>query len=122
MREAESRIIEEQQAAWGACPGIPGGKEPECERRVSADAARKMHDAQRRYLAALADPFAARLATLESCTEKREALVADAKAANVRGANVKLVLRPLVTAWEQIMFMPAEWQGICESAQRSLRE
>jgi hypothetical protein len=28
----------------------------------------------------------------------------------------------LVTAWEGIMFVPAEWQGICESAQRSLRE
>ena len=120
--EASSRITQEQQDAWAACPGIPGGKEPDCERRVNADAARKTHDAQRKYLAALADPFAARLATLESCTEKRETIVADAQAANVRGANVKLVLYPLVTAWEQIMFMPAEWQGICESAQRSLRE
>lgn len=121
-REASSRITQEQQDAWAACPGIPGGKEPECERRVNADAARKRHDAQRQYLAALAEPFAGRLATLKSCTEQREAIVADAKTANVRGANVKLVLRPFVTAWEEIMFLPAEWQGICESAQRELRE
>lgn len=122
LSEASSRITQEQQEAWAACPGIPGGKEPECERRVNADAAGKMHDGQRTYLAALAEPFAARLGSLASCTAKREAIVADAKAANVRGANVKLVLRPLVTAWEQIMLLPAEWQGICESAQRYLRE
>ena len=120
--EASNRIVQEQEAAWAACPGIPGGKEPECERRVSADAARKFHEAQRQYLASLSQPFAARVAELRACTVKRETLVADAKTANVRGANVKLVLRPLAVAWEQMMFLPAQWSGICESAQRYLQE
>jgi len=119
---ASNRIAEEQQAAWAACPGIPGGKEPACERQVNADAARKTHAAHRQYLASVAPPFAARVAALKTCTLKREALVADAKAANVRGANVKLVLRPLVVGWQQVMFLPAEWSSICESAQRSLIE
>ncbi|HUQ50628.1 MAG TPA: hypothetical protein VM692_00315, partial [Gammaproteobacteria bacterium] len=122
FREASGRISEEQQAAWNACPGIPGGKDAACERRVEADAARKLHDAQRRYLATMSQPFAARIATLRTCTVKREALVADAKAADVRGANVKLVLRPLVLAWQQAAFLPAEWSSICESAQQSLLE
>jgi hypothetical protein len=121
-RETSGRITEEQMAAWAACPGIPGGKEPECERRVNAEAARKQHDAQRRYLASIAEPFAARVAAMRACTMKSEDVVADAKTANVRGANVKLVLRPLVAAWQQAMFVPAEWSGICESAQRSLVE
>jgi hypothetical protein len=121
-QEASSRIAEEQQDAWAACPGIPGGKEPGCERQVNADAAQKTHAAQRQYLASVAKPFAARVAALQACTVKREALVADAKVAHVRGANVKLVLRPLVVAWQQLMFLPAEWSGICESAQRSLLE
>jgi hypothetical protein len=120
--EASNRIVQEQEAAWAACPGISGGKEPECERRVNADAARKFHDAQRQYLASVSPPFAARVAELRACTVKREALVADAKSANVRGANVKLVLRPLAVAWEQAMFLPAQWTGICESAQRYLQE
>ena len=119
---ASNRIAEEQQAAWAACPGIPGGKEPACERQVNAEAARKTHAAHRQYLASVAPPFATRVAALKTCTLKREALVADAKAANVRGANVKLALRPLVVAWQQVMFLPAEWSGICESAQRSLIE
>ena len=120
--EASNRIVQEQEAAWAACPGIPGGKEPECERRVNADAARKFHDAQRQYLASVSQPFAARVAELRACTVKRETLIADAKSANVRGANVKLVLRPLAVAWEQAMFLPAQWSGICESAQRYLQE
>ena len=109
-------------AAWNACPGIPGGKEPACERQVNADAARKQDAAQRQFLAAVSQPFAAGVAALKTCTVKREAVVTDAKAANVRGANVKLVMRPLVVAWQQIMFVPAEWSGICESAQGSLVE
>jgi hypothetical protein len=121
-REASGRITEEQMAAWAVCPGISGGKEPACERRVNAEAARKQHDAQRRYLASIAEPFAARVAALRACTSKNEAVVADAKTANVRGANVKLVLRPLVVAWQQAMLVPAEWSGICESTQRSLVE
>jgi hypothetical protein len=120
--EASDRIVREQEAAWAACPGIPGGKEPECERRVNADAARKFHDAQRQFLASLSQPFAARVSTLRACTIKRETIVADAKAANVRGANVKLVLRPLQVAWEQVMFLPAQWSGMCETAQRYLQE
>jgi hypothetical protein len=120
--EASSRIVQEQEAAWAACPGIPGGKEPECERRVNAEAARKFHDAQRQFLASLSQPFAARVATLRDCTVKRETIIADAKAANVRGANVKLVLRPLAVAWEQVMFLPAQWSGMCETAQRYLQQ
>ena len=120
--EASSRITEEQQEAWAACPGIPGGKEPACERQVNADAARKMDAAQRQLLASLSQPFAARVAALRTCTVKREAIVADAKAADVRGANVKLVMRPLVVAWQKVMFLPAEWTGICESGQRYLLE
>jgi hypothetical protein len=122
FREASGRISEEQQAAWNACPGISGGKDPACERRVEADAARKRHEAQRQFLARMSPPFAARIATLRTCTVKRESLVADAKAANVRGANVKLVLRPLVLAWQQAPFLPAEWSSICDSAQQSLLE
>jgi hypothetical protein len=120
--EASSRITQEQEAAWAACPGIPGGKEPACERQVAADAARKMDAAQRQFLATIAQPFAARVATLRTCTVKREAVVVDAKAADVRGANVKLAMRPLVVAWQKVMFLPAEWTGICESSQRHLLE
>jgi hypothetical protein len=120
--EASSRIIGEQQEAWNACPGIPGGKEPACERQVNADAARKLDAAQRQFLASISQPFASRVAALRTCTVKAEAVVADAKTANVRGANVKLVMRPLVVAWQQVMFLPLEWSGICESAQRSLVE
>jgi hypothetical protein len=120
--EASNRIAQEQQDAWAACPGIPGGKEPACERQVNADAARKMAAAQRQFLANLSQPFAARVEALRACTVKREAVVADAKAANVRGANVKLVLRPLAVAWQQVMFPAAEWRGLCETAQRYLQE
>jgi hypothetical protein len=120
--EASNRIAQEQQDAWAACPGIPGGKEPACERQVNADAARKMAAAQRQFLATLSQPFAARVEALRACTVKREALVADAKAADVRGANVKLVLRPLALAWQQVAFPVAEWRGLCETAQRYLRE
>lgn len=119
---ASNRIAQEEQEAWAACPGIAGGKEPACERQVEADAARKMAAAQRELLAALSRPFAARVDALRACNVKREAVVADAKTADVRGANVKLVLRPLAVAWQQTMFPAAEWRGICESAQRYLQE
>jgi hypothetical protein len=121
-QEASSRIVEEQQDAWNKCPGIPGGKEPACERQVNAEAARKTDAAQRVFLAAVSQPFANRVATLRTCTVQRETIVADAKAANVRGANVKLALRPLVVAWQQIMLLPNEWIGICESAKNNLIE
>lgn len=120
--ESSNRIAQEEQAAWAACPGISGGKEPACERRVEADAARKRAAAQREFLTSMSRPFGARVAALEGCTVKREAVVADAKAANVRGANVKLALRPLTVSWQEVMFPVAEWRGICESAQRYLRE
>jgi hypothetical protein len=120
--EASSRIVQEQEAAWAACPGIPGGKEPACERQVEADAARKFSAAQREYLARVSPLFASRVATLRTCTVQREAIVADAKAADVRGANVKLVMRPLVLAWREIMLPTAEWSSICESSQRYLVE
>jgi hypothetical protein len=121
-QEASNRISREQQEAWAACPGIPGGKEAGCERQVNTDAARKFDAAHRQYLASIEKPFGSRLATMRTCTVNREKIVADAKAANVRGANVKLVLRPLVVAWQQAMFLPAEWAGICDTAQRYLRE
>jgi hypothetical protein len=120
--EASNRIAEEQQQAWAACPGIPGGKEAACERQVNADAARKMAAAQRQYLASLAGPFAARLEAVRACSVEREAVVADAKAADVRGANVKLVLRPLAVSWQQVMFPVTEWRSLCETAQRYLQE
>lgn len=119
-QEASSRITQEQMDAWNKCPGIPGGKEAACERQVNAEAARKMDAAQRAFLAAMSQPFANRVATLRTCTVKREAIVADAKTANVRGANVKLALRPLVVAWQQLMLLPNEWIGMCESAQNNL--
>jgi hypothetical protein len=121
-QEASNRISREEQEAWAACPGIPGGKEASCERQVNADAARKLDAAHRQYLATVAKPFGTRLTTMRTCTVNREKIVADAKAANVRGANVKLVLRPLVVAWQQAMFLPAEWAGLCDSAQRYLLE
>jgi hypothetical protein len=120
--EASNRIAQEQQDAWAACPGIAGGKEPACERQVEADAARKLAAAQRQFLASVSQPFAARIEAVRACTVKREAVVADAKTANVRGANVKLVLRPLAVAWQQVMFPAAEWRGLCETAQRYLQE
>lgn len=58
--------------------------------------------------------------TIQMCEAKREAIVKDAKAANVKGANVKLVLRPLVMAWEPPPFVVARWTGVCEDAQRYL--
>jgi hypothetical protein len=119
---AVGKAAEEQMAAWNACPGIAGGKEPACERAVNADAGRKEHEAERRYLAAVARPFADSVAKLEACTKSREAIVLDAKAADVRGANVKDVLRPLVLAWDTVPFITAQWTGICETAQRYLRE
>src|SRR5690606_2168626 len=89
-REAESAAERERQAAWNACPGIPGGKEPECERRVAAAASAKIDAAERRYLAAIAQPFAADIEKFRACAVARETLVRDAQAANVIGANVRL--------------------------------
>ena len=59
---------------------------------------------------------------INTCETKREAIVKDAKTANVKGANVKLVLRPLVQAWEPVSYVLARWTGVCEDAQRRLLE
>jgi hypothetical protein len=115
-------IAEEQQDAWNACPGIPGGKDPACERAVNAAAARQQHDAERQFLAAVAPIFAANTVVVQRCTEEREAIVRDARAANVRGANIHDILQVLSFAWERTQFLPAAWTGICENAQHSLIE
>jgi hypothetical protein len=119
---ALSRIVEEEQSAWNACPGIAGGKDAACERAVAADTARKSSEVERRYLAVIAQPFANQIATMQACTLKREAIVRDAKTANVRGVNVQDVLRPLVLAWDTLPYVTMRWTGICEDAQRYLTE
>jgi hypothetical protein len=121
-RERAGRIADEQEQAWNACPGIPGGKEPACERAVEQDAARKRHDSERQFLAAAAPLFARRLAVVQDCTAQREALLRDARAADVRGANVLDVLQVLSVAWERAQPLPLEWQAICENAQQALIE
>lgn len=121
-RERAGRIAEEEERAWNACPGIPGGKEPTCEQAVERDAARKRHDSERQYLAATAPLFAERLAVVKDCTAQREALVRDARAADVRGANIHDVLQVLAAAWERAQPLPLEWQAICENAQQALIE
>jgi hypothetical protein len=118
---AQSRIVQEQQTAWSACPGIAGGKDPACERRVEADAARKLAEAERRYLTTMAQPFADRTSALQTCIVKREALVKDAKTANVRGANIQAVLRPLVVSWENLPLVTSHWTSICDEAKRVLQ-
>jgi hypothetical protein len=119
---ALSRIVEEEQSAWNACPGIAGGKDAACERAVAADTARKSSEVYRRYLAAVAQPFAGQVASMQACSVKREAIVKDAKTANVRGANVQDALRPLVLAWDTLPYVTARWTGICEDAQRYLTQ
>jgi hypothetical protein len=115
-----SAVTTEEGAAWAACPGIPGGKEPACERAVSAAAARKTDEIEKRYLLAVSPLFADMVSQMQACEVKREAIVKEAHAANVAGANVKLVLRPLVLAWELPPGVVAQWSGICEDAQRRL--
>lgn len=115
-RAAQSAASVEEQDAWNACPGIPGGKEPECERRVAREAAAKADAAERRYLAAIADAYGDLIADFRSCAVSREQLVRDARDANVIGANVKLVLRPLTLTWDAMPFVAARWTSICESS------
>jgi hypothetical protein len=51
-------------------------------------------------------------------------LLTAASLARAQDANYALTpaaaekMRPLVVAWQKVMFMPAEWRGICESSQR----
>jgi hypothetical protein len=62
------------------------------------------------------------LLVMRQCEIKREKIVADAKAADVKGANVKLVLRPLVQAWETLPAQATEqWTDICNDAPRFLQ-
>jgi hypothetical protein len=60
------------------------------------------------------------ISEMQECSVKREAVVRDAKTANVRGANVKDVLRPLMLAWQLVPYPVAQWRGICEAAQANL--
>jgi hypothetical protein len=110
----------EESDAWNECPGIAGGKDPECERAVSASSARKVDEIEKRYLRAITPVFDGMIAQMKSCSVKREAIVKEAHAASVSGANVKLILRPLVLAWELPPGAAAQWTGICEDAQRRL--
>jgi hypothetical protein len=119
-RDEISNIGTEQTNAINACPGIPGGKEPACERAALATAARKTDAAEKRYLAEATPLFAGWVKTISVCEAKREAIVRDAKTANVKGANVELVLRPLVMAWEIPPYAVARWSGVCDEAQRYL--
>jgi hypothetical protein len=121
LQEKEmSAVALEESEAWNACPGIAGGKDPECERAISASSARKIDAIQKRYLTAITPVFDGAISELKACTVKREAIVKEAHAANVTGANVKLVLRPLVLAWEVLPTAAAHWTAICEDAQRGL--
>lgn len=119
-RDEISRIGTEQTNTINACPGIPGGKEPTCEQTALASGARKTDAEQKRYLNEATPLFNDWLKPILACEAKREAVVKDAKTANVIGANVKLVLRPLVQAWELPPYVAARWSGVCEDAQRYL--
>jgi hypothetical protein len=118
-KEINALALEESDA-WNKCPGIAGGKDPECERAVSASSARKMDEIEKRYLRAITPVFDGMIAQVKACAVKREAIVKEAHSANVSGANVKLVLRPLVLAWDLPPNAVAQWTGICEDAQRRL--
>lgn len=110
----------EESNAWNACPGISGGKDPECERAVSTRSAQKLDEMEKRHLRALSPLFGNLISEMQACAVKREAIVKEAHAANVIGANVKLVMRPLVLAWELPPGAAAQWSGICADAQRRL--
>jgi hypothetical protein len=120
FEKALAEIGKEQSDGWNACPGIPGGKEPACERAVNSRAAEKTNAAQLNYLKDATQPFAGLVSRIQACIVKRENIVTDAKAADVRGANVKQMLRPLVAAWELAPYATGQWTGVCENAQRYL--
>ena len=113
-------VASEESNAWNACPGIAGGKDPECERAASAASARKIDEIEKRYLRAITPVFDGMISQMKACNVRREAIVKEAHAANVTGANVKLVLRPLVLAWELPPNAATQFTGICEDAQRRL--
>ena len=78
-------IAREESNAWNACPGISGGKDPECERAVSAASARKIDEIEKRYLRAITPVFDGMISQMKACSVKREAIVKEAHAANVIG-------------------------------------
>jgi hypothetical protein len=118
-----SEIANEATKGENDCPSIAAlTKEPKCLRDVQERQARKAHEAEVKYLAEAQVAWAASIDQMRQCELKREKVVADAKAADVKGANVKLVLRPLVQAWEILPAQAAEqWTGICTDAQRFLQ-
>lgn len=122
-REAISANGSEANAAITKCPAVDAfTKEPKCVRDAQERRARKDHDAEVKYLAEAQVAWAASLDQMRQCELKREKIVADAKAADVKGANVKLVLRPLVQAWEMLPAQAAErYTAVCEDAQRFLQ-
>jgi hypothetical protein len=75
----------EESNAWNACPGISGGKDPECERAVSARSAQKIDEMEKRHLRALSPLFGNLISEMQACAVKREAIVKEAHAANVIG-------------------------------------
>jgi hypothetical protein len=117
-----SEIQAEAGRARSKCPGTPGGgAEPACANPINATALRKTSEAEAKYLQAMTAPFNAWMQPMLACEVKREAVVKDAKTANVKGANVKLVLRPLVEAWQLPSTPVYTWTGICHDAQRYLK-
>src|SRR5262249_48989526 len=105
-----------------ACPGTSGGgKEPKCLNAATAAGQRKLNDAELKWLKAMNAPFNGWMQPMLACEAKREAVIKDAKAANVKGANVKLVMRPLVEAWQLTSTPVYTWAGICKEAQRYLK-
>jgi hypothetical protein len=122
-RMAISANATEASKAANDCPSVAAlTKEPKCLRDAQERQARKNHDAEVNYLAEAQVAWAASLGQMRQCELKREKIVADAKAADVKGANVKLVLRPLVQAWEMLPLQAAErWTDICNDAQRFLQ-
>jgi hypothetical protein len=113
-------IALEESNAWNACPGIAGGKDPECERAVSAGTANKVDAIEQRYLKAMTPVFANSMSQMHTCALKAEAIVKEAHAANVAGANVKLVLRPLAVAWDLPPMAANLFTSICSESQPRL--
>jgi hypothetical protein len=115
-----SEIEAERERSYNACPGIPGGKDPACERTVNATAARKLNDMQVAYLRAAAPALQQISNEMKACTVKRENIVVDAKTADVRGANITEVMQALVLAWQLPPFAVQRFTAACEDAQRYL--
>ncbi|HZF27992.1 MAG TPA: hypothetical protein VE907_02645 [Gammaproteobacteria bacterium] len=122
-RTAMSQIATETSAATQKCPNVDAfEKDKKCMAAVQASNVRKVHEAEVKYLQQAQPAWAALVSQMRQCSLEREAIVAEAKAADVKGANVKLVLRPLVQAWEIVPISAAEqWTGICEDAQHFLQ-